>query len=123
MTTSSTPPAAPDRGPVVALLVTTAFLLLPLVYGLYYLAHDSQECFRPTGCRGGRSDAETLLHGALLLIGLPSVGAVLGGIGGSFLRRRPGVWAATGALLGALAVWAATLAWLQHSWKGATLIY
>ncbi|MEU4931375.1 hypothetical protein AB0G54_33530 [Streptomyces yokosukanensis] len=115
---SAAPPGGrTDRGPVVGLLVATVLLLLPLVYGLYYIAHDSMECFGPTGCRGDHDDKASLARAAGWLVGGPSCGAVLFGLGGAVLRRRAGVWAAAGALLGTLVVWAAMLVWLKHSWE------
>ncbi|MGW2746888.1 hypothetical protein [Streptomyces sp. NPDC001450] len=113
MTLSSPPP--PGRTPATALLVLTAVLLAPLVYGLYWLGHDAMECTSATGCRGNHDDKVALVNAALVLFGAPSGGAALTGFAGAVLGRRAGVWAATGALLGTLATWAATIAWLYVS--------
>ncbi|KOV63538.1 hypothetical protein [Streptomyces sp. MMG1121] len=114
MTSSSSP--ATDRGPVVALLVLTAFLLLPLLYGLYYVSQDTLACFsRPAGCRGNRAAVMSVVHAGLALVGGPLCGAAVLGVTGGLLRRRAGLWAAAGALLGTLAVWAVTLVCLKHS--------
>ncbi|MER6567417.1 hypothetical protein ABT288_14800 [Streptomyces sp. NPDC001093] len=99
-------PSAPDRGPVVALLVPTALLLLPLLYGWYRFSHDVLACFGgPAGCRGQREPVMSAVHWGLVLVGGPVGGAVLLGVIGGLLRRRAAVWAAAGALLGTLVMW------------------
>ncbi|MFB7504789.1 hypothetical protein [Streptomyces broussonetiae] len=118
MTSSSSP--APDRGPVVALLVLTAFLLLPLLYGLYYVSQDTLGCFsRPAGCRGQRAAVMPVVHAGLALVGGPLCGAAVLGVAGALLRRRAGLWAAAGALLGTVVMWVVALYALgeafQHS--------
>ncbi|WEO96323.1 hypothetical protein A6P39_021085 [Streptomyces sp. FXJ1.172] len=118
MTSASSP--GTDRGPVVALLVLTAFLLLPLLYGLYYVSQDTLACFsRPAGCRGNRAAVTSVVHAGLALVGGPACGAAVLGLTGALLRRRAGLWAAAGAVLGTLVMWAVTLHALaegfQHS--------
>lgn len=117
--TSSSPPPA-DRGPVIALLVLTAFLLLPLLYGLYYVSQDTLACLsRPAGCRGNRTAVMSVVHAGLVLVGGPACGAAALGVTGVLLRRRAGLWAAAGAFLGTLVMWAVALHALgegfQHS--------
>ncbi|MBX7552872.1 hypothetical protein ABZX95_15635 [Streptomyces sp. NPDC004232] len=55
----------------------------------------------------------------LALVGGPAGGAVLLGATGALLRRRAGLWAASGALLGTLVMWCVALHTLgegfQHS--------
>jgi hypothetical protein len=105
---SSQPPAGQKqpRGPVVALLVTTVLVLAPLVYGLCYVSQDALACFgRPARCSGRRDEVMSLVHAGLALVGAPVGSAMLLGVTGALLRRRAAVWAATGALLGALAMW------------------
>ncbi|MFI2201839.1 hypothetical protein ACH47Z_13905 [Streptomyces sp. NPDC020192] len=118
MTSSSS--AAPDRGPVVALLVPTVLLLLPLLYGWYRFSHDSLACVsEPAGCRGQRDSVMSSVHWGLSLVAGPVCGAVLLGVTGALLRRRAAVWAAAGALLGTLVMWAVAVYALgegfQHS--------
>ncbi|MFG2121960.1 hypothetical protein [Streptomyces sp. NPDC048710] len=112
--TPSSPPR-PERTPATALLILAAILLAPLVYGLYWLGHDVMECTSPTGCRGNHDDKMSLVYAALVLFGAPSGGAALAGFAGALLGRRSGVWAARGVLLGTLATWAATIAWMYVS--------
>ncbi|MGW3209609.1 hypothetical protein [Streptomyces sp. NPDC001135] len=103
MTSSS---SAPDRGPVAALLVATALLLLPLLYGWYRFSQDTLACLgRPAGCRGQGALVMSAVDLGLSLVGGPVAGAALLGITGALLRRRAAVWAAAGALLGTLVMW------------------
>jgi hypothetical protein len=109
-----------DRGPAVALLMATALLLLPLLYGWYRFSHDTLACLsRPDGCRGQRAPVMSAVDCGLLLVGGPLCGAALLGITGALLRRRTAVWAAAGALLGTLVMWAVAVHALgegfQHS--------
>ncbi|MFF7354919.1 MULTISPECIES: hypothetical protein [Streptomyces] len=115
------PAALPaDRGPVVALLVATALLLLPLLYGWYRFSADTLGCLgRPAGCRGQRAPVMSAVDWGLLLVAGPVAGAALLGVGGAILRRRAAVWAAAGAFLGTLLMWVVAVhalgEGLQHS--------
>ncbi|MEU2712939.1 hypothetical protein [Streptomyces sp. NPDC007205] len=101
---SPVPP--PDPGPVVALLLATALLLLPLLYGWYRLSQDTLACLgRPAGCRGQGAPVMSAVDWGLSLVGGPAAGAVFLGTGGALLRRRAAMWAAAGALLGTLVMW------------------
>ncbi|MEU6771753.1 hypothetical protein [Streptomyces sp. NPDC046759] len=117
MTSSS---SAPDRGPVLAWLVATALVLLPLLYGWYRVGHDTLSCFGlPTGCRGQRASVMSVVDSGLALVGGPLAGAALLGVAGALLRRRAAVWAAAGAFLGTLVMWVVAIYLLgegfQHS--------
>ncbi|MFI9250435.1 hypothetical protein [Streptomyces sp. NPDC053069] len=100
------PTRPPDRGPVVALLMWTALLLLPLLYGWYRFSQDSLACFSgPAGCRGQRATVMSAVDWGVSLVGGPVAGAVFLGTTGALLRRRAALWAAAGAFLGTLVMW------------------
>ncbi|MFC9926899.1 hypothetical protein [Streptomyces sp. NPDC127190] len=100
----------PARGPVAALLLLAALVLLPLLIGLFYVSQDTLACFgQATACRGQRAAVMSVVHAAMALVAGPCAGAALLGLTGAALNRRAAVWAATGALLGAMAMWIVTL--------------
>ncbi|MDN0198622.1 hypothetical protein [Streptomyces sp. S.PNR 29] len=104
---TDSPDTTPARGTrtVVTLLVVTAVLLLPLVVGLGYAAHDAIENKSDFDWRANHEARRSLENAAVLICGAPSFGAGLFWMVGTALGRRPGVSAATGALLGTLGLW------------------
>src|SRR5262245_27368722 len=93
------------RRTVVAFLVVTAVLLLPLFGWLWYAAEDALRHKSTTDWVANHRAKESLVHAALLLCGAPPAGAVCGWTGATVLGRRTGVPAAAGAMLGAIGLW------------------
>ncbi|MFF7213416.1 hypothetical protein ACFZAU_23235 [Streptomyces sp. NPDC008238] len=86
--------------------VWTVVLLAPPVVLWVMGAADAAHHKSPTDWVGNHRTKVALENAALLVAGLPAAGAVAGALAGA-LRRPPrtGLWAATGAVLGALALW------------------
>ncbi|MGW6685793.1 hypothetical protein [Streptomyces sp. NPDC054961] len=103
MTDSSTPTPKNWRTPVV-LLCVTALLLLPPVLFWYHSAQNALANKSGSDWRGNHRTKQGLEHAALLIGGVPSLGALIGWACGS-AKGRPGTWTAGGALLGTLALW------------------
>ncbi|MGW6456032.1 hypothetical protein ACWF94_08900 [Streptomyces sp. NPDC055078] len=109
MTDTSEATAARGRRTIITILVVTALLLLPLLGGLWYAADNALQHKSTTDWRANHQAKRSLVNAALLIAGVPAISAGLTWILGTVLGRRPGVAAATGALLGTLGLWAAGL--------------
>ncbi|MDX2709490.1 hypothetical protein PV350_42695 [Streptomyces sp. PA03-6a] len=86
--------------------VWAVVLLAPPVVLWIMGAADAAQHQSPTDWVGNHRAKVALENAALLIAGLPAAGVVVGALAGA-LRRPPrtGLWAATGAVLGALALW------------------
>ncbi len=102
---SSEPTATQGRRRVIALLLVTAVLLFPLVGWLYHSANYALEHKNATDWMANHEAKQSLERAAVLIVGAPCLGTLVFGMGGALSGRRPGVSAATGALIGTLAVW------------------
>lgn len=96
-----------DGRRVVVRCVWAVVLLAPPVVLWVMGAADAAQHKSPTDWMGNHRTKVALENAALLIVGLPAAGAVTGALAGA-LRRPPrtGLWAATGMVLGALALWA-----------------
>ncbi|MDX2647832.1 hypothetical protein ACFYYN_25990 [Streptomyces sp. NPDC001902] len=92
---------------IVVRCVWAVVLLAPPVVLWVMGAADAAQHKSPTDWVGNHRAKVALENAALLIAGLPAAGVVIGALAGA-LRRPPrtGLWAATGAVLGALALWA-----------------
>ncbi|MDX3215152.1 hypothetical protein PV318_06325 [Streptomyces sp. ME02-6991-2B] len=92
---------------VVVRCVSPVVLLAPPVVLWVLGALDAARHASPTDWAGNHRTRVALENAAVLIGGLPAAGSVAGALAGA-LRRPPrtGLWAATGAVLGALALWA-----------------
>ncbi|MFE0630996.1 hypothetical protein ACFW3D_29065 [Streptomyces sp. NPDC058864] len=106
--TGGTAQARRRHGRRVAVRCVWAVVLLAPPVVLWVMgAVDAAQHKSPTDWVGNHRTKVALENAALLIAGLPAAGAVAGVLAGA-LRRPPraGLWAATGAVLGALALWA-----------------
>ncbi|MEU1538274.1 hypothetical protein ABZ461_09125 [Actinacidiphila glaucinigra] len=95
------------RGRRIAVRCVWAVVLLAPPVVLWVMgAADAAQHKSPTDWVGNHRAKVALENAALLITGLPAAGAVAGALAGA-LRRPPrtGLWAATGAVLGALSLW------------------
>ncbi|WP_309235380.1 hypothetical protein [Streptomyces sp. TRM64462] len=111
-----TEPIAPKatrarRRRTIALLAVTAVLLLPPLVMLGYAAQDALQNKSATDWQANHRTRQSLERSALLIAAAPSVGAFAGWLVGRSRGHHAGTSAATGALLGTLAVWAIAIAW------------
>lgn len=91
MTDSSDATSARQRRRVIALLVVTAVLLLPLLGGLWYAANDALQHRSTTDWRGNRKAKQSLEHAVALIVGAPCLGALLAGMVVAMAGRRAGI--------------------------------
>lgn len=103
MTNSSASTSGNWRTSVV-LLVVTALLLLPPVLFWYHSAQDALANKSGSDWRGNHETKLRLEHTAMVIGGVPALGALIGCMIGS-TKGRPGTWTAGGALLGTVALW------------------
>lgn len=86
------------------LLCVTALLLLPPVLFWYHSAQSALANKSGSDWRGNHRAKQGLEHAAMVIAGVPSLGALTGWVCGS-AKGRPGAWTAGGALVGTLALW------------------
>ncbi|MFB7291515.1 hypothetical protein [Actinacidiphila glaucinigra] len=106
--TGGTAQARRRHGRRVAVRCVWAVVLLAPPVVLWVMgAVDAAHHQSPTDWVGNHRTKVALENAALLIAGLPAAGGSAGALAGA-LRRPPrtGLWAATGAVLGALALWA-----------------
>ncbi|WP_328727317.1 hypothetical protein [Streptomyces sp. NBC_00259] len=120
MTDSAAETARRTRRTVITFLVLTAVLLLPLLAGLWYAADDALQHKSTTDWRANHQTRKSLEHAAMLLVGVPLAGAACGWTGATVLGRRTGVATATGAMLGAFALWILGIAAFYIAFSNAT---
>ncbi|MCX5399203.1 hypothetical protein [Streptomyces sp. NBC_00102] len=80
--------ASPVRRKVAVLLMVTAVLLVPLLLGFWYSAEETVRNKSATDWQGNHEAKLALQRAALVLFGLPFLGAACGWIVAS-LRDRP----------------------------------
>ncbi|MFE1809878.1 hypothetical protein [Streptomyces sp. NPDC059533] len=86
------------------LLVLTVLLLLPPVLFWYHSAQSALANKSGFDWRGNHEPKLGLEHAAMVIAGVPALGALIGGvIGGA--KGRPGTWTVGRALFGTLALW------------------
>ncbi|CAM5493688.1 hypothetical protein SAVIM338S_03482 [Streptomyces avidinii] len=107
-------PATGNRTTAVVLLFLTALLLLPPVLFWYHSAQDALANKSGSDWRGNHQTKLALEHAAMVIAGVPALGALPGGVLGS-AKGRPGTWTAGGALVGALVLWAVIVAYVFAS--------
>ncbi|WP_030731846.1 hypothetical protein [Streptomyces sp. NRRL S-237] len=95
---------AHSRRTAVVLLVLTVLLLLPPVLFWYHSAQSALANKSGSDWRGNHETKLGLEHAAMVIAGVPALGALIGGVIGS-AKGRPGTWTAGGALFGTLALW------------------
>ncbi|WP_406731218.1 hypothetical protein [Streptomyces sp. NBC_01794] len=112
--------ARPARRTVIALLVVTAVLLLPLLGVLWYAAEYALQHKSTSDWVANHQARKSLENAALLIFGVPMAGAACGWTGATVLGRRPGVPTATGALTGTIAVWIVGIVAIGAAFSNAT---
>ncbi|MFE7777938.1 hypothetical protein ACFU5O_29360 [Streptomyces sp. NPDC057445] len=120
MTDSPAETARRTRRTVITLLVVTAVLLLPLLGGLWYAADDALRNRSSTDWRANHETKKSLQHAVMLVLGVPMAGAACGWTGATVLGRRAGVPAATGAMIGTIAVWIVGIGAVYVAFSNAT---
>ncbi|MFF4138398.1 hypothetical protein ACFY1B_44635 [Streptomyces mirabilis] len=98
-------------------------LLLPLLGGLWYAANDALQHRSTTDWRGNRKAKQSLEHAVALIVGAPCLGALLAGMVAAMAGRRAGIPAATGALVGTLALWIAGIVAIYVGLSNATFVF
>ncbi|MFD9301590.1 hypothetical protein ACFWCB_02640 [Streptomyces sp. NPDC060048] len=99
---------APARGRYrpVGLFALAVVLLVPAVLWWYISAQNALQNKSGTDWQGNHRAKQELQRMGLLIGGVPTAGALTGWMGATLSGRRTGLWAATGALLGTLVMWA-----------------
>ncbi|KMO93912.1 hypothetical protein [Streptomyces roseus] len=95
---------AHSRRTAVVLLVLTVLLLLPPVLFWYHSAQSALANKSGSDWRGNHETKLGLEHAAMVIAGVPALGALIGGVIGT-AKGLPGTWTAGGALFGTLALW------------------
>ncbi|MBT2467432.1 hypothetical protein J7E97_05990 [Streptomyces sp. ISL-66] len=102
--TNSSAPTTGNRRTAVVLLVLTVLLLLPPVLFWYHSAQEALAHKSGSDWRGNHRTKQGLEYAALVIAGVPALGALTGWACGS-AKGRPGTWTVGGAFVGTLVLW------------------
>ncbi|MBT2449807.1 hypothetical protein J7F03_22575 [Streptomyces sp. ISL-43] len=123
MTAPSAQAPAHSRSLPVVLFVLAAVLLVPAALWWYISAQSALQNKSGTDWQGNHRTKQELQRTGLLIGGVPTAGALTGWMCATLSGRRTGLWAATGALLGTLVMWALAIVGILVSLGSLTFVF